>query len=226
MVDFVAILKLGGVLAALGFVTAMAGALSISGLLETDGVRLYLCVLYLILGITVAFLSCWRNAVVISRVTLMVLAFLDITSGIAAPIVEYEFFNDAGYLNRSIYCLFLLIAFLGSLAAFWHYVTRAFASEYLEQAAIDSGQETFLYFIWALVVSFVTCWFVTMDQVYDRHVYFVSAVKDTLGFWFFGAVLAGLLGVLIIQLGGGGASVPRKAIASIDSKEPTYDTVG
>jgi hypothetical protein len=226
MVDFVAVLKLGGVLTVLGLVTAMAGAMSVSGLLQTDGVRYFLCALYLVLGIALAFLSYWRNAVVMSRVTLMILAFLDIASGIASPLVEYEFFNDAGFLNRSIYCLFLLIAFLGSLAAFWHYLTGVIAAEYLEQAGIDAGQETFLYFIWALVVSFAECWFITLGEVYDRHDSFVSAVKNTCGFWFFGAIAAGLIGVLILRTGSGGASVPHKSMASVDNKEPTYDTVG
>jgi hypothetical protein len=226
MVAFVALLKLGGVLAGLGLVTAMTGALLVSGLLQTDDLRYFLCVVYLLLGISLAFLSYWRNAIVLSRVMLIILTFLDITSAITVPIVKYDFFDDAGFLNRSVYCLFLLIAFLGSLATFWHYVTGLLASDYLEQAGIDSAQQTFLYFVWALIVAFTECWFVTLDPVYNRHQYFLHAVRDTCGFWIFGAVAAGLLGVLILHLGGGDAAISHKAITPVDANEPTYDTVG
>jgi hypothetical protein len=57
------------------------------------------------------------------RVTLLVLVFLDIASGTAVPLVEYEFLNDAGLLSRSIEDLLLLLPFHGALAAFWSYVT-------------------------------------------------------------------------------------------------------
>jgi hypothetical protein len=52
-------------------------------------------------------------------VTHLALAFADITCVIAAPNVSWQFHNDAHYLNRVAYFMFLLNGATGFVALFW-----------------------------------------------------------------------------------------------------------
>jgi hypothetical protein len=218
MVDIVSLLKVSLPLCILGFVTTLFATLSISGVLGSDGDRIYLCILYILLGIAAAFLSWFRNAVVLSRVTFLILAFLDITSGIAAPSVSWAFQDTANYANRVAYFMFLEIALLGSIAVFWRYVTGLIAGGVIEQSGLDGPQESFLYFIWALIVGFIVPWFVPLGESYDRSVVFKAAVVDTIGWWFFGGLLAAGFGVLIVVRGAGAETqAPDRQVSSFDA---------
>jgi hypothetical protein len=73
-------------------------------LLQTDKLWYFLCALYLGLGIGLAFMSYWRNANVLNRVTLIALGLLVFAPGIAFPLVECGFFNGAGFFGRSTSC--------------------------------------------------------------------------------------------------------------------------
>jgi hypothetical protein len=106
-------------LALLGFTTTLFGSLSVSGVLGSDNVRWYLLVLFTVLGILCAFFSWFHNASLLSRATHLTLAFIDITSAITAPNVSFQFHDDANYLNRVAYFMFLLIGAFGSVALFW-----------------------------------------------------------------------------------------------------------
>jgi hypothetical protein len=202
------LLRLGIPLCALGFVTTLFATLSISGVLSSDGTRYYLCVLYIALGLICAFLSYWRNAVVLSRATFLILAFLDIASGIAAPLTSWAFQDNANYANRVAYFMFLEIALLGSVTVFWHYLTGIVAAQFIESAGIDTAQESFLYFIWALIVGFIVPWFIPLKESYDRAAVFSAAVVDTVGWWLFGGLLAFGLAILILAKGGEGKPQP------------------
>jgi hypothetical protein len=218
------ILRLSLPLCLIGFVTTLFATLSIAGVLSADGTRIYLSVLYGVLGILSAFLSWWRNAVVLSRVTFLILAFLDIASAFAAPSVSWAFQDNANYVNRVTYFMFLEIALLGSVAVHWHFLTGLVGGPYVEQAGLEAPQESFLYFIWALIVGFVVPWFIPLKESYYRDVVFKAAVVDTLGWWFFGGLLAAGFGILILFQGGGGK--PSPGISTGASKDSSYETVG
>lgn len=207
----------------LGFVTTSFATLSIAGVLSSDGTEIYLCVLYGLLGIACGFLSWWRNAVVLSRVTFLVFAFLDITSAIAAPSVSWSFQDNAAYVNRVAYFMFLEVALLGSVAIFWHYVTGICASQYLEGAGVDAAQESLLHAVWAVIVGFAVAWFIPLKDSYSRDEVFTAAVVDTIGWWFFGGILAGGLAVLVLVKGG---STPVSGLQSKETAGAAYDQVG
>jgi hypothetical protein len=217
-----ALLRLVLPLCLLGFATTLFATLSISGVISADGTRIYLVFVYALLAIACAFLSYWRNAVVMSRVSFLVFAALDLTCAIAAPCVSWQFHDYANYVNRAVYFMFLEIALLGSVALFWHYATGLFASAYLEQAGIDAAQESFLYVVWSLIVGFAVAWFIPLKASYDRSVLFNAAVVNTVGWWFFGGLLAAAFGLLMVVKGGGGG----RAAASLGSaKDSSYEQV-
>jgi hypothetical protein len=205
----------------IGFVTTLFATLSVSGVISADGERIYLVFVYAILGIACAFLSYWRNAVVLSRVSFLIFALLDITCAIAAPCVSWAFHDYAHYLNRVIYFMFLEIALLGSLALFWHHATGIFGSAYLEQAGVDAAQESFLYVVWSVIVGFIVVWFIPLKSSYDRSVIFNAAVVNTVGWWFFGGLLAAGFGILIAVKGGTSRATPGVG----SSKDTSYEQV-
>jgi hypothetical protein len=100
---------------------------------------------YLLFAVGCAFLAWWQNRVALTRVMFLILAFLDLMSGIAVPSVSYEWHLQANYVNRALYFFFfLLLAFMASIAAFWHYATRLVATVVLEVQGLDTAQESFL----------------------------------------------------------------------------------
>jgi hypothetical protein len=119
------------------------------------------------------------------------------------------------------YFQFLLLGLIGTLAVLWHHATAICASAHLDAAGVDAAQESFLYFVWACVTSFALCWFIPLASSGNRKAQFTRAVVNSIGLWFLGAVLAGLLGVGIVAKGP--ETVATKSVAETVFKEAPYD---
>jgi hypothetical protein len=145
--DTGSLLRVSIPLVALGFLTGMTASLSVSGIINGDGTRYFLLVVYLLFAIACAFFALWQNPVALSRVTFLILAFLDLTSAIAVVCVSYGWHVRANYVNRALYFFFLLLALAGSIAAFWHCATRLIAPAVLEVQGLDKAEESFLYLV-------------------------------------------------------------------------------
>jgi hypothetical protein len=213
--DFLALILVAAPLAALGFLTSAIGSLLVSGSFRSTGGAIAICVVLVPLLILSVFVAYWRNPSVLSRVTYILLAVMDLVGAITSPLVPDSFYDDANYLNRTTYYMFLLIAVYGSLASHWHFVTQRFASVYLEAAGLDVPQETFLYLIWAIFEAFVLSWFVGLTESYSRVEMFRGAVVNSCGFWFFGAISAGGIGLLVLLKGSSGVSTGVSKAASV-----------
>jgi hypothetical protein len=122
------------------------------------------------------------------------------------------------------YFLFLEFALLGTVALFWHYVTGFLASSFLEQAGVDASQETLLYVVWAIIVSFIVAWFIPLRESYDRDAVFKGAVVNTVGWWFFAALLSG--GLVLFALVKGSTPGQGGLSTAGSAKDASYDQVG
>jgi hypothetical protein len=191
-------------LCVLGFATTVLATVSIAGVLRFDSVRYYLLALYLVLGAATLFFAWFRNASALSRAAHIALGLVDAACAVAAPLTPFAFHDGANYLSRVAYFQFLGLGILGSAALFWPYATRVLGRDALADAGAEPPQEGFLYVVWALVVGLVVPWFIPLKESYYREVLFQSAVVNTVGFWFFGAALAGALGVGLLAKGTGG----------------------
>jgi hypothetical protein len=92
-----------------------------------------------------------------------------------------------------------------------------------EQAAINSAQETFLGFIWALLVAFTESCFVMMPPSVPP-VYTEGHLRSMC----LSTVATGLIGMLICSLGGEGAAFPRKwmTVAAKGHRMILFDKLG
>jgi hypothetical protein len=222
VIDYV---KVGLILFALGTVTSAIGTLLLAGVFKTAGVRFAVTVVSVILAAAFIFLALFKNDSQLNKITLWLLAVLEIVVAVATPIIPYNFHDDSGYLNRVVVYFIILIALIGGLAALWRFPTLIFSGELFEAAGVDKAQETLLYVLWGVLTSFIIAWFLPIKETYQRKVMFDYAVKYSVGFYFVGGLLSGLLGIIILVKGGAGSSSTASlAVASGGTSE--YDKVG
>jgi hypothetical protein len=224
MVDVGAIIKVAIPLFILGLVTSLAGSLLVSAILKASLYAIVTLIVELVFAAILIFLALWQNDSQLSKNTYWILAVVDIVGGITAPLVPYSFHDDSGYLNRVVVYFLILVGIIGSLAAFWRFLTGLFLSDIFEGAGIDKPQETLLYVFWGVIDSFILVWFIPLTESYQRDVMWKGAVTYTIGFWFVGAVLAAALGVLVVIRGGSAGGGGSTAAAAPKTSE--YDNIG
>jgi hypothetical protein len=215
------LLRLVGPLALLGFLTSLIGTLLVAGTFRSDAGKYVYCVFALLLGLLALFLCYWRQASPLGRTVYLALGLIDITVGIAAPLVGETFHMDSAYVNRAAFYIVELVGFLGSIASVWHFVTGFTGAVFLEAAGIDAAQQTLLYVIWAAIEATFLGFFIPLKDSFSASIMFNAALVDCVGFWFLGAILAGGLGLLIVLKGQSGVSTGINS-----SKLTTYDQVG
>jgi hypothetical protein len=217
------LVRLVGPLALLGFLTSLIGTLLVAGTFRSTAGQYIFCIFSLLLGILALFLSYWRQASPLGRTLYLGLGLINITVGIAAPLIGEAFHMDAAYVNRAAFYIFELIGFLGTLASLWHFVTGLIGAVFIEAAGIETAQETFLYVIWATLESVLLGFFIPLKESFSASIMFNAALVDCLGFWFLGALLAGGLCLLIVTKGASGVST---GVGTKGSQVTSYDTVG
>jgi cytochrome bd-type quinol oxidase subunit 2 len=221
VIDYV---KVGLILFALGTVTSAAGSLLLAGVFKDAAVRFVVTVFAIVLAVAFALLALLKNDSQLNKINLWLLAVLEIVVAIATPLIPYKFHDDSAYLNRVVVYFIILVALISGLAALWRFPTLIFSGELFEAAGVDKAQETLLYVLWGVLISFIIAWFLPLKETYQRNVMFDYAVKNSVGFYFVGGLLSGLLGIIILVKGGAGSS--STASLSVASGGPSdYDKV-
>jgi hypothetical protein len=212
----------------LGFFSSLISSLFVASVIASTGWGWAVFTILLILGGLCVFLAFWRNESLMSRVTLLGVGLIDFTGAIVTATLKGEWHETAGYLNRVMIYMLIALGLICSLACFWNLVTALISTGWLDAAGIDRGQETLIYVMWAALIAFISAWFYALYEEGSRSAMMKHAITYTIGWWFFGAILAGGLGILIISRGTGGAGAATTASPGLSTAAAVseYDKIG
>lgn len=223
--DFIAILKVVGPLAGLGFLATAIGSLFLAAACSGNAGDWTVFVLLFVAAAVQLFLAFFRNENRKLKIVLVVMALVCIIGGCACPALAEEFHWRAAYIDRLTMYFLILTGLIAMTTCAWHFVTGRIAPEAFEAAGLDAGQETLLYFVWALIVAFIQALIMALSSSYSLKALVNEAIAYSVGMWFGGAVLAAGLGMLVFMKGGrseGASSVSTVTTPSVSE----YDKIG
>lgn len=220
------LLKVALPLLGLGFATTLLSSLFLAFIISSNAGGVITGIIILVLAAALCFFAFFKNDNNRLKAILIFVVVFDLIGGFTAMSLEDKFHEETGVLNKSMIHFILLVGMMGSLCWFWHYLTAFMAAGHFDAAGIDLGQETMLYVCWSLLVAFGLAFATGNKESYYKDVLVKTCIVNSIGFWFLGALLSGLLGLWIAfksDSGDGGAVASPLNSASAVSE---YDKIG
>ena len=195
--DIKKLLKTGGTIAGLSFVSALISSLFLCFSISSKGFRITSAIILLLLSLVILYLGFFKADSKSPKATYICVGFCDLFTGILWFFINNTFHTRDSYLNRLVIYALFTISYSITLACFWSFITRKVFGALLAEHQIDEKQETLLYVVVNMIYGLVIALVVPISSATSVSALCTAGIKYSVGFWFVIALIGFLIGFLL-----------------------------
>lgn len=196
--DFNLLLKVGGVLALLGFFTNCFASLVVCFCIADRAASIIFAILLLIVAVAYILLGISADKENASRPFYFFTGAISAFSGIIYFFVSNQWNVNASYLNHFVIYLLPLVSISCALSLQWNLVTSYVFQDVLDANHVGGGKEQVIYCVVCILSAFFSALCIPSTNKTTNDGRCGAGIVNSIGIWFLSGIFAFLIGLKFV----------------------------
>ena len=196
--DFKLLLKVGGILALLGFITSCLASLIVCFCIADRLASIIFGAILVVVAVFYFYLGFKSESEHASRG----LYFFTFVTALAAGIVYFTLTEDwnvsASYGNHFVIYLIPIVAITSALSLQWNLITSFTFQDVLDSNHLGSGKESAVYCVLNLLCAFVLACVIPATDKTTNDARCGAGIVNSIGVWFLNAIICFFIGLRLV----------------------------